>query len=207
MPKNPEPKEFSLGAASRRAPGTPVHSSDQGPLSTCSSHALAKAVQDKLDASKIDVDQEHVQGKLQNLHPLDPTTGRPIPRGLSEFDKKEIEIDVSEEGHVLKKTIKFNISEFMTGNSHWTDTTKLEAPKDFLAVGCLDLNPPSFGLTNKNNKPQACHAIYIKSYDPDTRKVKTINSHGGGGELGLNKDGIVLDTAFYSVANVQLTFG
>ena len=116
-----------------------------------------------------------------------------MAREIIEFDGREIKFNErSNDGFVSGRqgSIKIGVTKTLTNNkpwkSIWTIPAKVSSPFDFLAVGCLML-PTS-------------HAVYIKSFDPLTGLVETINSHGLNGQLGP-----VPDNTFYEVNEISLT--
>ena len=116
---------------------------------------------------------------------------------LHEFQDKEVTVkekfaDGSSSGRTIRLKIKVKTTK--TEGKHWgpEDCGFARSPYDFLAVGCLEV-------------PEGNHAVFIKYYNPQTRMVKTINSHDQEGELGAKKDGWVRDANFHNVNSIQLT--
>ena len=193
------------------APGTQPFTTDQGTLPTCSSHAVAKAVMDWLDNKGFDADHSDILVSLLALfgegtvshgapgaRPVGvATSSPPVARHLQEFHDRHIRIveklpDGTSSGRVI--TVKIRIKTNKTHNKHWGPDTNpfLRSPYDFLAVGVLQM-------------PEGNHAVFVKYYNPKTRMVKTINSHGQRGELGPSKDGWVEDTQFHELHLVRIT--
>ena len=215
--RNPEPLKSNMLSDSpfdwhsNHAPGTQPFTTHQGALPTCSSHAVAKAIMDWLDDKRFDADFEDILSSLLaffgedilSLGPLGkrsfgvPASSRPVARHLQEFHDKDIKIverlpDGTSSGREVALRIKIKTNK--TYNKHWGPETNpfIRSPHDFLAVGVLQI-------------PGGNHAVFVKYYNPRTRMVKTINSHGENGELGPKNDGWIEDTEFQELHLVRLT--
>ena len=206
------------------APGTGPATTQQGNLLTCSSHSMAKVIQDSLDDQRFEADHGDVLHSLlalfgenqtrASVHAPSPaqapalipgqapgarkigSPAQPMAHHLHEFQDKEVTVtekfaDGSSSGKTIR--LKIQVKTTKTEGKHWgpEDCGFARSPYYFLAVGCLEV-------------PEGNHAVFIKYYNPQTRMVKTINSHGQEGELGAKKDGWVRDTDFHEVNVVQL---
>ena len=181
-----------------RKPGAQPHITDQGSLNTCSTHSLAKCIQAWLDKHGFDIEFQETYDKLIAIHGTDQEDCKKSPH---EFHNTEVTVEVAAKVSPLPKqimTIKIEVQTTNTRASHWEDpkNSMVSSPRDFIAIGCLET-------------PNGNHAVYIKSYDPNAWEVQTINSHGGGGELGLLNDTTTMTKGgryeFYQVDLIQLT--
>ena len=173
-----------------RKPGAQPHITDQGSLNSCSTHSLAKY--------GFDIEFQETYDKLIAIHGTDQEDCKKSPH---EFHNTEVTVEVASKVSPLPKqimTIKIEVQTTNTRASHWEDpkNSVVSSPRDFIAIGCLET-------------PNGNHAVYIKSYDPNAWEVQTINSHGGGGELGLLNDTATMVNGgryeFYQVDLIRLT--
>ena len=181
----------------KAAPGTEPRPSDQKNEPLCTFHAMAKCIQQALHDHKIDADHDEIVKSLCGLFGGDHETAR-YPQELN--GKRITVIEKSETGQVSEKrfAVTLGVSTWDTWNAAWPPIVP-EVHKDIrtssaeiLAIGLLQI---------RSGDPHSNHAVFIKSYDKEKNVVRTINSHGEGGELGPKKE-----EDFYAVCFVGMSF-
>ena len=173
--------------------GTTAQPSNQGSLKICSSHAIAAAIQEWLDAFKFNAEHDMIVKSL--LRNFGTGWASVEPRNPPDFDGHKIKvIEKDPDSRISGREVEVTVSvvTHYPDKKPWvsanTGNDIMTSPRHMLAVGCFESSP-------KEN-----HTVYLKRYNPSTRMVTTINSHGATGELPT-----MHDEKFYAVCLIKLS--
>ena len=191
-------------------PGTQPFPTQQRNFETCTSHSLAKCIMAWLDKpvplfgcdeaqihNGYDAEFENILNRLLAVLGEDMLgQNGPIPTAhfVFDFHNQIVKFQVEDKhSHEAKQmSVRIEVQSTRTNGDHWEERQNQEVsfPNPYTAIGIVE-NPQT------GNKP---HAVFISSYNTQTRKVEIINSWGDEKKLGP-----LIDCDFYEVDLIKLS--